>query len=196
VAPSAAEDARGAELPAASSDGDANADGEDAGGGGTATTVLQTTSTRRVVTVALDVADQQLASVGRKVEIELPDGTTIPGRIGRVGTVATTESPEEGTPASEQATTIDVTIRLTGRGRGGRLDKAPVSVSLARESRHGALTVPVTALVARRGGGYAVERIATGGSRALVPVEPGLYADGDVEIVRGLREGDRVAVPR
>jgi len=113
-----------------------------------------------------------------------------------VGTVATTDTSEQADPGSEQTTTIDVTIRLTGKNNGGRLDKAPVSVSLARESRRGALTVPVTALVARRGGGYAVERIASGGTRSLVPVEPGLYADGDVEIVRGLREGDRVAVPR
>ena len=189
-------------LPGASAAAAGDATGTDAGAdggaGGTATTVLTTTSTRRVVTVALDVADQQLAAVGRRVDIELPDGTTIPGRIARVGTVATTASGDQEDPGAEQATTIDVTIRLTGaaRRRPPRLDKAPVSVSLTRESRRGALTVPVTALVARRGGGYAVERIATGGARTLVPVEPGLYADGDVEIVRGLREGDRVAVPR
>jgi len=166
-----------------------------------ATTVLTTTSTRRVVSVDLGVADQELAAVGRAVEIELPDGRTIRGRIARVGTVAT--AAESGSDAAaggggEDAgdPTIEVTIRLTGRDRGGRLDQAPVSVSLARETRKNALTVPVTALVARRGGGYAVERIAADGSRSLVDVEPGLFADGDVELARGVREGDRVAVPK
>lgn len=194
----ASADARDSALPGASASAagaDDDAAGSGSGPGGTATTVLETTSTRRVVTVALDVADQQLAAVGRRVDIELPDGSTVPGRIGRVGTVATTASGEEGVPGEEQTTTIDVSIRLTGRGRGGRLDKAPVSVSLARETRRDVLTVPVTALVARRGGGYAVQRLGTRGTRTLVDVEPGLYADGDVEILRGLRAGDRVAVP-
>jgi len=52
------------------------------------------------------------------------------------------------------------------------------------------LTVPVTALVARPGGGYAVQSGAT-----YLPVRTGLFADGYVE-VSGVAAGLTVAVPR
>ena len=79
------------------------------------------------------------------------------------------------------------------------LDAAPVSVRLARARRHHVLAVPVTALVATKGGGYAVEVARTGLSPRLVAVTPGLFAGGYVEITplrRGtLRAGTRVTVP-
>lgn len=152
--------------------------------------VLTTTSTRRVVTLDLDAADQEVARAGAKVEVELPDGSFAPGRIARVGRVARTPAtPDEG------GATVEVVIRLTGKERGGDLDQAPVSVELARDRRKGVLAVPVSALVAQRGGGYAVEVVARGGARRLVEVTPGLFADGLVEVEGGVREGDRVAVP-
>jgi multidrug efflux pump subunit AcrA (membrane-fusion protein) len=78
----------------------------------------------------------------------------------------------------------------------GRLDEAPVTVGIARETRRGVLAVPVTALLARSGGGYAVEVVAAG-ARRRVPVETGLFADGHVEVSgRGISEGTRVAVPQ
>ena len=49
--------------------------------------------------------------------------------------------------------------------------------------------MPVKALLARQGGGYALE-LADGG---MVSVEPGLYADDMVEVEgSGLREGQQV----
>jgi multidrug efflux pump subunit AcrA (membrane-fusion protein) len=90
-----------------------------------------------------------------------------------------------------------VTIRLTGRRPPGRLDEAPVSVDLARETRRGVLAVPATALQATAGGGYAVEVVERDGTQRLLRVEPGLFADGYVEVEGpGLREGMRVSVPR
>jgi hypothetical protein len=57
----------------------------------------------------------------------------------------------------------------------------------------------VTALVATKGGGYAVEVARAGLSPRLVAVEPGLFAGGYVEVKpleRGaLRAGTRVTVP-
>jgi hypothetical protein len=88
---------------------------------------------------------------------------------------------------------IDVTIELRSRRGLGRLDEAPVGVGLAQQSRRNVLAVPVAALVARRGGGYGVE---LAGSRRIVPVRPGMFADGYVEVSgAGIREGTRVVVP-
>ena len=177
---------------------DAGADGGGGAGGGSATTVLTTTSVSRVVTLDVDAADQGLAKAGAKVSVELPDGATIPGVIAKVGRVAESSSDGDGAggegDGGDGGATISVTVKLTG-GKGGRLDQAPVNVELARETRKGVLTVPVTALVAQRGGGYAVDVI-HGGRRRLVTVEPGLFADGLVEVEGdGLRDGTRITVP-
>jgi hypothetical protein len=145
---------------------------------------LTTTSTHRVVTIKLDAADQRSARVGARAPVELPDGTTVRGRVAAVGHVATAASgPDGGDP------TITVTIHLSSARGLGRLDAAPVSVELARARRHRVLAVPVTALIATKGGGYAVDD----GTR-LIPVTPGLFAGGWVE-VSGVHAGTRVTVP-
>jgi hypothetical protein len=55
--------------------------------------------------------------------------------------------------------------------------------------------VPVKALLARDGGGFAVE-VVQSGERRVVPVEAGLSADGLVEIEGDVREGDTVVTAR
>lgn len=74
-------------------------------------------------------------------------------------------------------------------------DGATVSIEIPGEARENALVVPVTALIARRGGGYAVEVDLGGGRTELVAVTPGLYALNEVEVEGALEEGDRVVVP-
>lgn len=195
----------GSGSPGGSGGGDGGTGGGDGGpgGGGAGTEVLETTSTERVVTAELDAADQALARVGRAATVTLPSGRTVRGRIVEVGTVATGSGDDEGGGAGggsgDGSATLPVTIRLrSARGAGG-LDEAPVSVALARTTRRNVLAVPVQALLARSGGGYAVRvagRGTTGGS-AEVRVEPGLYADGWVELLGGaVQAGDRVEVPR
>ena len=49
--------------------------------------------------------------------------------------------------------------------------------------------MPVKALLARQGGGFAVELAGLGAGSS--PVEPGLYADDLVEVEGELREGAR-----
>jgi peptidoglycan hydrolase-like protein with peptidoglycan-binding domain len=150
--------------------------------------IAELSSTHREITVALDADRQQLARVGETVTVDLPNGRSATGRVSEVGKVATK-------PASEDASsTIDVTIVLRGRAaRGTGLDQAPVDVGFARERRKDVLAVPVTALLARSGGGFAVEVVEASGRHRIVPVEPGVYADDAVEVTGdGLRAGMKV----
>jgi peptidoglycan hydrolase-like protein with peptidoglycan-binding domain len=159
------------------------------------TEVFETSSTQRVVTVELDAAMQSLARKGERVEVTLPDGATVRGRITGVGRVAREQDSSGGDPGAETdpQLVIDVTIELRSGRRLGRLDEAPVGVGLAKQSRRDVLAVPVEALLARRGGGYGVE---LAGSRRIVPARAGMFADGYVEVSgAGIREGTRVVVP-
>jgi multidrug efflux pump subunit AcrA (membrane-fusion protein) len=86
---------------------------------------------------------------------------------------------------------------LRGRAAHGHgLDQAPVDVGFAVEQRRGVLAVPVKALLARQGGGYAVEVVEHGAHR-FVRVDPGLYGDDWVEVTAsGLRAGMTVVTAR
>ena len=140
--------------------------------------VADISSSERRVTVALDARRQQLARRGDQVTVELPSGRTVDGRIEDVGKVATKQGDE-----------VVVEVTITPSGKSGSLDQAPVEVGFAVERREGVLAVPVKALLARQGGGYALE-LADG---RLVNVEAGLYADDMVEVEGdGLREGQQV----
>ena len=147
--------------------------------------IAQLSTTRRVVTVDLDATRQSLAREGDGVTVGLPNGRTVRGRIAEVGKVAEQPASEDADP------TIEVQVELRGRAsHGSGYDQAPVDVGFAIERRKDALVVPVTALLARAGGGYAVE---LAGSGRLVAVEPGMYADDFVEVTgAGLREGMKV----
>jgi peptidoglycan hydrolase-like protein with peptidoglycan-binding domain len=165
-------------------------------------TVLTTTSLVRMVRIPLDAAKQQLAKRGARVTVTLPNQKSVVGRIVAVGPV--TSSNEDGgggggsgggDGAGDAKATLDVLVRLRSSSAAGRLDDAPVSVALTRELRRRALTVPVTALVARSGGRYAL-RVRRGGSIATVPIEVGMFSDGLAQVSGGdVHEGDRVAVP-
>jgi hypothetical protein len=59
------------------------------------------------------------------------------------------------------------------------------------------LIIPVNALLALAGGGYAVETVDARGVHHLVAVTTGLFddADGLVQVSGALSPGDRVVVP-
>jgi peptidoglycan hydrolase-like protein with peptidoglycan-binding domain len=164
-------------------------------------TVLTTSSKRQLVTVELDATDQDLLAVGDSVTIELPDGSEIGGTIDDIGTVATSSESEsdaqanQGDQSDASSATVPVTIALD-EASGIDLDEAPVDVEVASDSAENVLAVPVTALVALLGGGFAVEVVDGTGQTELVRVDPGLYADGYVEIDGdGIEPGTTVVVP-
>jgi hypothetical protein len=172
------------------------------------TAILTATSTRPQVTVALDPAMRQQVRRGDRVEVTLPDGKTTRGTVATVGRVATQPSTGSGQNGSEgqgqggsgsssgQAT-VQVTVRLANPRAAGGLDQAPVQVAITTQAAKGVLAVPISALLAQPGGGYAVQ-VLQGGSRRLVAVRTGLFDEtaGLVEVAgAGLAEGQRVEVP-
>jgi len=158
--------------------------------------VLDITSTRRVITIALDASQQSSVKVGDPVVITLPDNSTTPGHVSYVGTVATTPSSDQGGGGSSSPT-IEVDVTPDRPGATGLLDQAPVDVSITTATVRNALVVPVNALLALASGGYAVE-VVTAGVHQLVAVNVGLFdgAEGLVEVTgSGLHAGQRVVVP-
>ncbi|MGA8923467.1 MAG: HlyD family efflux transporter periplasmic adaptor subunit [Candidatus Dormiibacterota bacterium] len=183
-------------------------------GGNTQTgeTVLQATSTTRIVQVALVASQQTEVAVGDTVTITLPNNKTTPGVVSSVGAVATCPSssgsgrsnsssaaPGTDTCSSGSTTpTITVDVTPSDPAATGTWDQAPVRVGITTATVPSALAVPVTALLAQSGGGYAVEVVKAGGINHLVSVSLGLFddADGLVQVSgSGLAAGQQVVVP-
>jgi peptidoglycan hydrolase-like protein with peptidoglycan-binding domain len=153
------------------------------------TPVLSGSSDNVLITVALPAADQELLTVGDPVTVELPNRTRTPGTVTYIASVAT--RGQQGAEA-----TFEVHVVLDDPTVAAGLDEAPVEVDVITEERLDVLAVPVTALLALAEGGYAVEVDNGNGSTRLVAVDPGLYADGWVEVdADGLAPGDRVVAP-
>jgi Putative peptidoglycan binding domain len=164
--------------------------------------VLQATSTTLTVSVALDTGLQSAVRAGDRVTIVLPNGRTTPGTVTSVGKVATTSSNDSGgsggSAGAPSGPTVPVHIRPTDPSGTGSLDRALVQVMITDQTVPNVLAVPVDALLARSGGGYAVEVVASDGTHHLVPVSLGLFDDaaGLVQASGpGLAAGQRVVVP-
>jgi hypothetical protein len=165
--------------------------------------VLEGTSTAREVTVNLDAGLQSEVKTGDRVVITLPDNSTTPGVVTSVGTVATTPSPTGAGGGSSGGgggtnPTVTVEIAPTEPAAAGSLDQAPVTVSITNATVPDALVVPINALVALAGGGYALEAVDPDGIHRLIDVSVGLVDDADnlVQVSgSGLSVGEHVVVP-
>ena len=166
--------------------------------------LLTTSGTERDVTVSLAVADASIVTAGDRVDVTLPSGDAVPGKVTGIGTVATASSDSTaatgggggGGSDATDTSTIDVEIRVTDAKALGDLATAPVTVAFTRQRATGVLSVPVTALLALADGGYAVEVSDGGGATHLVRVTPGLFsAGGYVEVQGDVEDGDEVVVP-
>jgi hypothetical protein len=189
--------------------------------GGTATsgaTVLTASSLTPVVTMNLDASMQTEVADGDTVSVTLPDGSVTLGVISSVSTASSSSSsssPSSSSSSSDNgsgdnsgntsgstsgntsgAATITVVVSLSDPKAAGKLNQAPVEVTITTGSVSNALIVPVDALLAQPGGRYAVEVTGPGGHH-LVKVTPGLFDDasGTVQVTGNLTPGQRVVVP-
>jgi hypothetical protein len=152
--------------------------------------ILKVTSTTRTVTVSMPAAELGSVRTGDAATVTLPNQQTTPGKVSSISAVAV--------KSSSGTYTIDIEIALTRPGDTGKLDQAPVQVAITSDSVDHALAVPVNALLALSGGGYAIEVVDAAGVRRLVPVTTGLFDDsaGLVQITgAGVAAGQKIVVP-
>lgn len=149
--------------------------------------LMTLTTTAKVITVQVAVTDQAGIVAGAAVTIALPDGTQIPGTVRAIS--PTVQAPDDQQADSGAQPTVDVTVAPKNSADVARWTAAPVTVTFTTGVRRGVLAVPVTALLAVQGGGYALQR--TDGS--LVAVTTGMFASGMVEVSgTGVHAGLRV----
>jgi multidrug efflux system membrane fusion protein len=154
--------------------------------------VLQYTGTGRQITVTLEVSKQRLARKGVAVQVQLPDGKTVAGRVERVYTVI----QQTTDPGSQNETRIEAIVSLADPTAAAGIEAAVVNVVFTAAERKDVLTVPVGALVALAEGGYGLE-VVEGSTTHYIKVETGLFANGRVEVTGdGLREGMTVGMPQ
>jgi multidrug efflux pump subunit AcrA (membrane-fusion protein) len=157
--------------------------------------VLDATSGTLEVQLALDPSQRGEMTRGDRAQITLPGNTSVTGKVDRLGRVA---QVTEGQNGAAGTAFIPAYLSLDDPAKARGLDKAPVQVEITTKGVENALSVPVTAIAGRSGGGFAVEVVRADGRRELVAVKLGLFdsAGGRVQVVQGdLRQGDRVVVP-
>lgn len=164
---------------------------------GSPTAILDTTSTRLIVTVDLSPGSQSEAKVGHHVQVQLPNGRFVRGTVRSVGTATsssssagtsdtsdTSDSSDDGSDSSSVPVTISLDKHVSGRG----LDQAVVDVTFVKARRNNVLSVPVTALVAVPGRHFALQEATP--PHKLIPVRTGMFATGFVQVSgRGIHPG-------
>jgi peptidoglycan hydrolase-like protein with peptidoglycan-binding domain len=172
----------------------AKVSGEPGGPARAGARLLSVTSDTLHVQVDFDPSQQGQVKRGDRAQITLPGNATVAGKVVGFGAIA--QAPA-GQGSSAADATIPTYISLDNPSKARGLDRAPVQVQIATAGVDDALSVPVTALVGRSGGGFAVEVARDGGRRELVAVTVGLFdtAGGRVEVEGDLVEGDQVVVP-
>jgi peptidoglycan hydrolase-like protein with peptidoglycan-binding domain len=157
--------------------------------------IAQATTTTPQAVVNLDAAGQSTVKVGNKALITLPDNQTTSGTVSRIGAVTTTSN--SGSSSGSSGATIPVFITLRNPRLAAGLDQAPVEVQITTLTVNNTLSVPVTALLAQAGGGYAVETIDARGMHHTVPVTVGFFGKvgGYAQVSGHLHAGERIVVP-
>ena len=163
--------------------------------------VVTASSPDPIVTVPVPATQTYLVHRGDRVTVTMPSGATSTGRVVSISAVAASNNDsgdQSNAPSGQNApqpASVPAQVGLDHPSAAAGLDQAPVTITVVDRQAHNVLAVPITALVALAGGGYAVW-VDAGSARHLVGVTPGLFADTLVQVsTAGLRVGDRVEVP-
>ncbi|MET7694679.1 hypothetical protein ABZT06_43340 [Streptomyces sp. NPDC005483] len=152
------------------------------------TPLLTYTSAARSVTVPVEATDVGTLKAGNKAQITLPDGRTVRGTVSALGRTVQGGGAQDSAAQTGPAT-VEVSVVPDRAADVRALDAAAVQVRFDTTTREGVLAVPVSALLALREGGYALQRP----DGTLVAVKTGMFAGGLVEVSgKGLTEGSRV----
>lgn len=144
-------------------------------------TAVQGQENTRFITVQV-TGESDWTRNGTRVRVRLPNGKTTSGTVNR------TRSPSGDSPSEGGG---GATVRITLDTNAPRSPTGDVQVTYVTAQRRQVLAVPVIALIALAEGGYGVQ-LEDGD---YVPVKPGLYADGLVEINGDATDGTRIRVP-
>jgi multidrug efflux pump subunit AcrA (membrane-fusion protein) len=156
----------------------------------TVTGVTETVETTQRITSQIDVSDRSILEIGMPVTVVLPDDSEIDATVESIGDVAITQTSQSGS-----SSVVDVTF-VPSQSVDAVWTGADVEIDVVTSLTKNALTVPVTALLALREGGYAVQVVNDDGTTTLVGVETGTFTDSYVEITgEGLQAGMQVVVP-
>ena len=151
----------------------------------------QVSTTRRVVSVPMNPTLPPVTA-GSRVTIVLPSQARTPGRV---TAIRPAPAPAPGHSASATGVLSITPLRPASTGTGTGV---PVQVSLTVQSARHVLAVPVSALLALSGGGYALEVVTASGRHRLIGVRAGLFAGGLVQVSGapggGLEPGTKVVV--
>jgi peptidoglycan hydrolase-like protein with peptidoglycan-binding domain len=157
--------------------------------------VQSLTAPSRQVTTTAPVSDDTFA-LGAKIDVEFPDGTVQPGTVVDVGNVATNTT---NTPGATPSVTITIGVDNIPSSVDSFVE-IPVTLRVVSASVPNAIVVPVSALLALKEGGYAVQEVtgkaADGTDQTkLVGVTPGLFSNGFVQVQGNLTANTDVVVP-
>jgi hypothetical protein len=157
--------------------------------------VQSLTAPSRQVTTTAPIGDDTFA-LGATIDVEFPDGTVQPGTVVNVGNVAANTT---GTPGDTPTVTITIGVDNIPATVDSFVE-IPVTLRVVSANVPDAIVVPVSALVALKEGGYAVEEVT--GSNAdgtnqtkLVGVTTGLFTNGFVQVEGDLEADIDVVVP-
>jgi peptidoglycan hydrolase-like protein with peptidoglycan-binding domain len=151
------------------------------------TSVLTVQSTERLVTLEVDPVKRDLVPQGAPVNVQLPSGETITGKIASVSTTLVQNA--DGKPVYAVSVTLDDPSQVAD------IALAPVTVHYVATVATQVLAVPVSAIIGVPGGGYAVNAMAANGGTKRVSVELGAWGDGYVQVTGDITAGTKVEVP-
>ena len=158
-------------------------------GGQAGGSVLEVTDTTLFATAEVQSKQQGLLQEGQEVTVGLPNGEKAEGVVEKVEPAV-----EKEDDSGKKSVKVPVRVALKDPSDAGSYAHVPVSVLASRTVAENVLAVPVRALLAQPGGGFAVDAV-KGDAVKRVPVELGKFADDMVEVTGGeLAAGDQVAV--